>query len=478
MSLVKALEKQSNLTETTNGAKAFKSTLNANLDFYGKSGNIGADPVILAEMFESAYMENSDLAVRNLLNMRDVRGGKGVRDNFRKMLPYLLEHGIGNSTLSTVLVKVVELGRYDDLFSVYNHSDNVSEVIENIFISHLNSDNPSLVAKWTPLNQKDETSKKFMKALRKKLGFNHKQMRKFIVSKRNVVETKMCENLWSEIEYKTVPSQAMRIYKKAFGKNDEVRFGEYIDRVNSGEEKINAGTLYPHEVLGSRSKVVDDVAIAQWNALPNFIKDGVSMLPMIDTSGSMTCSAYGSYDCLDIAVALGLYLSERNKSVFKDTFLTFNHKPEFINLSKVKGISERKRKTYNADWGGNTNIGAAFEMILSAAKTNNLTSDDLPDYLVVLSDMQFDTWSGNFPVSEEALLEFEKAGLKIPKMIWWNLSSSYENNPVTFDQKGNAFVCGFSPSVMKALLAVELEDFTPENIMLQDLMQDKYKTSF
>lgn len=469
---INGLVKENNLTETTNGAVAHKSTLNANLDFYGNSGNIGMNKIKLSNLFNDAYAEDSDLAIRNLLNMRDVRGGKGVRDNSRSLLRQTLTK-INEDLIPNLLSAFVEVGRYDDLLLAYGDDTKIDDLIENLFILRLASDNPTLAAKWTPLNQKDDVSKKFMSNLRKKVGFSPKQMRKYIVEKRNVVETKMCANQWSEINYSQVPSQAMRIYNKAFGRQDETRFNEFLTKVEKGEVEIKASTLFPHEVTGNSRKTISKTDEAQWKALPDYIKEGVKLFPMVDVSGSMESTSYGNFECIDIAIGLGLYLSERNKSSFKDAFLTFDSNPEIVTLANLASLQEKKQKVARSHWGMSTDIGKAFDLILKTAVDNKLTQEDIPDYLIVLSDMQFDSYR-NKPVSQDVKDGFEKLGYKAPKMIWWNLNGSYGNVPVTFDQEGNALISGFSPSVMTSVLSDELEQFTPLNVMLSDLMRDRY----
>lgn len=478
MSLVNALTNEANLTTGENGDVAYKSTLNANLDFFGISGNIGMIESTLKYKFDLALIENTDLALRNLLHMRDIRGGKGVRKNARVLLNHLIfETKVKAADIDAMLLlaKFVGVGRWDDLLSVFGKDDRIDNCIIAFFMMALNSDNPSLAAKWTPLNQKDNTSKIFMSRLRKQMGLSPKDMRKLIVSKRNIVETKMCENLWSDINYSQVPSQAMRIYKRAFGRNDEVRFEEFNDKALNGEVKINAITLYPHEVLGNSRSTPDKTAEAQWKALPNYIKDGVSILPLVDVSGSMDCKAYSNYSCMDISIALGMYLADKNTTHFKDCFITFEAKPSFVKFNGNECLANRKIKTRSASWGGSTNLDAAMRLILDSVIKHNLTQVDLPDYLVVLSDMQFNgVWDSNVDVSTRTKGAFQELGLKCPKLIWWNLSQSSTNSPVKFDDSGNAFISGFSPSIMTAVLSDDLEQYTPENVMLKTLLQDKY----
>jgi hypothetical protein len=63
---------------------------------------------------------------------------------------------------------------------------------------------------------------------------------------------------------------------------------------------------------------------------------------------------------MDVAISLGLYISERNEGPFKDAFITFNDNPT---LEVVKGsLSERYRQMARANWGGSTNLQSTFEL--------------------------------------------------------------------------------------------------------------------
>jgi hypothetical protein len=62
----------------------------------------------------------------------------------------------------------------------------------------------------------------------------------------------------------------------------------------------------------------------------------------------------------------------------------------------------------------------------------------------------------------------------MPKIVFWNLNYGYGNVPVKFDSRNTAHVSGFSPSIMKSVLANDLEDFTPYNVMLKTLMDERY----
>jgi hypothetical protein len=197
-------------------------------------------------------------------------------------------------------------------------------------------------------------------------------------------------------------------------------------------------------------------------------------MPLVDVSGSMTCPAGKNTNvtCLDIAVSLGLYLADKNKGVFKDTFLTFSGRPELITL---KGnIIQKAHQMVKSSWNMNTNLHAAFDKILTTAVANNVPNSDMPRMLLILSDMQFDQCV-SFDDSAMQMIErkYTDAGYEVPQIVFWNLNAS-DNVPVKSDKSGAALVSGFSPTIMTSLLSADPNEFTPEGIMLKTIMIDRY----
>jgi hypothetical protein len=219
---------------------------------------------------------------------------------------------------------------------------------------------------------------------------------------------------------------------------------------------------------------------AQWDALPNYVGDA-NVLPMVDSSGSMTCPAGGynsksGLSCLDIALSLGLYFADKNKGKFADCFLTFSRTPKLVNL---KGNINQKIDQMNTGEVANTNLNAAFDLILKTAVANKVPQAEMPETLVIFSDMQFD---GAVDGKDESAIKmmarkFSEAGYTLPKVVFWNLNAAYGNTPVKFDKSGTALVSGFSPAVATSVLSGDLEDFTPEAIMLKTVMKDRYDLS-
>jgi hypothetical protein len=70
--------------------------------------------------------------------------------------------------------------------------------------------------------------------------------------------------------------------------------------------------------------------------------------------------------------------------------------------------------------------------------------------------------------------KYESAGYDLPKVIFWNLNAAYGNAPVKFNKSGVALVSGFSPAVAQSILTGNMDDFSPEAIMLKTVMKDRY----
>ena len=452
---------------TENGMKARKSTAKATVDLFYKIGaSRGKD---ITRDFTAAYVENADVALRIAQWARDVRGGAGERQLFRDILVHL-EKRDPDAALA-LLKKIPEVGRWDDIF-VFTNPD-LKSAAYTMLGDALRAKN-GLAAKWTPRKGKIAAE------VRAFFGMTPKQYRKSLVTMTTVVETQMCAGDWDNINFSHVPSVASRNYKKAFHRHTPL-FAEYVAKLVSGDKtvKVNASAIFPHDVLKGIAhsytkldKTGTDHVIAQWDALPNYVGDA-SILPLVDVSGSMTTSVPGStVRCLDVAVSLGLYLADKNKGAFKDTFLTFSSKPELMTL---KGNIVQKVEQMSASkWEMSTNLHAAMDKILSVAVKGSVPQGDMPKMLLILSDMQFDQCARYDDSAMEMIgRKFEAAGYSMPQIVFWNLNSS-DNVPVKADKSGAALVSGFSPSIMTSLLAADLEQFTPEGIMLKTVMSDRY----
>jgi len=458
---------------TENGMRARKSTANALVDLFFKAGaSRGKD---ITKEFTAALVEDQDLALRLALWLRDARGGAGERELFRQIMVQL--ENTRPELAAKLLAKVPEVGRWDDLF-VFKTQPLKAQAY-TMLGDALRAKN-GLAAKWTP--RKGEVARE----IREFFGMSPKFYRKSLVEMTKVVEQSMCAKDWDNINFSHVPSVAHARYKKAFGRNTP-EYAKYVSALVKGDDpkvKVNAGAVFPYDVLkgviGSyRNKFSANELVVvqkQWEAMENFIGDA-NVLPLVDVSGSMSCPAGGSGSksvttCMDVAISLGLYVADKNKGKFKDTFLTFSGNPELLHL---KGnIVEKCQQMSSSNWGMNTDLVKAMDKILSTAKNGNVPQEEMPEMLLIMSDMQFDQCARFDDTAMKMMSrKFEDAGYELPKIVFWNLNAK-DNVPVKYDTRGVALVSGFSPAIMVAVLGGDTEQFTPEAIMLKALMNPRY----
>jgi hypothetical protein len=458
---------------TENGMLARKSTANALVDLFFKAGASRGKNI--TKEFTAALVEDQDLALRLALWLRDARGGAGERELFRQIMVQL--ENTRPDLAAKLLAKVPEVGRWDDLF-VFKTQPLKAQAY-TMLGDALRAKN-GLAAKWTP--RKGETARE----IREFFGMSPKFYRKSLVEMTKVVEQSMCAKEWDEINFSHVPSVAHARYKKAFGRNTS-KYAEYVTALVKGDDpkvKVNAGAVFPYDVLkgviGSyRNKFSANELVVvqkQWEAMENFIGDA-NVLPLVDVSGSMSCRAGGADSksvttCMDVAISLGLYVADKNKGKFKDTFLTFSGEPELLHL---KGnIVEKCQQMSSSNWGMNTDLVKAMDKILSVAKSGQVPQEEMPEMLLIMSDMQFDQCARFDDTAMKMMSrKFEDAGYELPKIVFWNLNAK-DNVPVKYDTRGVALVSGFSPAIMVAVLGGDTEQFTPEAIMLKALMNPRY----
>ncbi|MCK9320283.1 DUF2828 family protein, partial [Methanoculleus sp.] len=446
---------ETSIGETENGAVTYTRTASPLLDFYAQSGSMRNEKEEALNLFKRAFSEDREKAVRILFYLRDVRGGQGERALFRICLEWL-----GN-TYEDIFEKVVEYvseyGRWDDMFF---DNKKCFSIIKKQIISDETSEIPSLLAKWMPtINASSPTTRAKALFMADKLGFKEIDYRKKIRSIRKkikIVEEKMSANKWEKIDYSSVPSQASKRYKNAFKKHDEERYSAFIDKAEKGEEKINAGTLYPYQIYKTAQSDYSKTLEALWKQLPDYTQ-GKNALVVADTSGSMTG------DPMSVSVSLALYFAERNKGQFKDYFISFSERPK---LHKIQGktLLDKMNSIELGDV-ANTNLEAVFRLILNTAVRNNTSKEEMPETIYIISDMEFDYCSSGKTNLEAVREMYEIAGYKIPNIVFWNVNSSGKNLPAQNNEYGVALVSGFSPVVFK----IAVENKTPEQIMLDTI---------
>ena len=373
------------------------------------------------------------MALKTLFYIRDVRGGQGERKTFRVILKWLALNY--PEIVRKNILNVPLYGRWDDLYILFG-TELESDAIK-IMTGQLASDwhnmksekSVSLLAKWLKSENTSSLESRVLAAqFRKALGWTSKKYRKTLSQLRHyidVVEVKMCARQWNTINFEQVPSKATLNYRKAFEKRANESFKEYLARVEKGEAKINASALYPYDILrtvveNAQSVTSLKAANLQWKALPNFIDGDGKGLVIADTSGSM----HGLP--LYVAISLAIYFAERNNGPFKDVFLTFSQRPCFHRLVG-NNILEKWKNLDHGGWDMNTNLQASFDLILRTAVVNKVAQKDMPEYLLIVSDMQHDVASSS---NDKTNFEVMKEKLKIV-IKFSNIAKQHDNNIVT-----------------------------------------------
>ena len=478
MTLLDNIKKEQNYTLTENGALALNSTSDALVDLFAISGAMRErEDKEITDLFAKAMVEDKLVATKLAFYTRDVRGGLGERRSGRLMLKYLAENY--PDIFRRNLEYVADYGRWDDLVYLL---DSAADVIVPLLKKQLDEDlsnmkemKPvSLLAKWLPsVNTSNRDTVRKGRFLVKQFNMSEKEYRKTLAALRNylnVVEVDMSANHFEDIVYPEVPSKAMNNYRNAFRRHDEERFSDFLNKVEKGEEKINSSVLYPYDIVEKylyQSNGVDKVLEEQWKALPNYVEGENNFLVMADVSGSM----YGRP--MATSVGLAMYFAERNKGPFANTFMTFSERPELVTI-KGDNLFERIRYIQSANWAMNTNLEAAFRLLLYTAVKYKTPKEEMPSSIVVITDMEIDRClSGGWLFYDMMKKQFEDNGYDMPNVVFWNVNSRHNTYHASFDRKGVQLASGQSTVVFESL--VKGISLTPYEYMLSVLNTERYE---
>lgn len=480
MNFLNALKQSLNRTKTFNGADALLSTDSHLVDLFGTIGALRKRSDQEIEwLFGQAFSEDRLLALKLLFYARDVRGGLGERRVARVIYMHLAY--LHPEVFRKNLHLLSYYGRWDDLLCLLETplKADVVLLLKQQMEQDVVSEQPSLLGKWLPsINTSSKSTRHAAQVICRALGWREKQYRQTLAMLRNrlqVVETKMSDNQWETIEFSHVPSNAMSLYSRAFMRHQEERFNAYIKAVSLGEETIHATVLYPYNIveriLSGQGKDQQAVLEEQWRHLPDYSEGALTnTLVMADVSGSMTGRPMAT------AIGLALYFAERTQGPFAGHFMTFSESPALV---KVTGESlyERVFNARGSQWGMNTNFERALQVILDTAKARRVTQQELPETLIVISDMQFDeSLSENqrgWTFYQGMVQRYRNAGYCIPEIVFWNVNSLSNVFQATATYQGVKFASGQSPSVFKSIL--NSKAFSVYDFMLEVLESERYQ---
>lgn len=491
---VDGIHDKTNKTRTEKGAVARRTTNSDLLDLFAMGGALRKRPKSdITRLFDKGFSENKEIATKLAFYIRDIRGpGLGERRTFRVILDYLARQH--PSVIEKNLTHVPFYGRWDDLYALFDTplERPAAKVMYQQLQEDLDADQPSLLAKW--LKSENASSDETRRLARKTLhhfGMSPREYRKTLSKLRErikVVEKLMSEKRWDEIDFERVPSRAASIYKDAFKQQCPVRYTRYLEKLEDGEAKINASALFPYDIIRevldyakpssmwghSSAPSSHELTVweEQWKALPEYDAAESGALCVVDTSGSMFL---GEGLPAAIALSLGIYFGERNEGPFADKFITFSNAPV---LQKIRGsdIYHKVDNMADAEWDGTTNLEAVFDLILDTAIENTLSQDELPEKLIIISDMEFDFATTGFNTGDTFMQTMEKRfqrnGYDIPFLVFWNVDSRNDQVPMSLDDNGFLLVSGASQSVFEAVTNCEATD--PYDLMVETVTQERY----
>lgn len=86
--------------------------------------------------------------------------------------------------------------------------------------------------------------------------------------------------------------------------------------------------------------------------------------------------------------------AEHLKGEFFNKFITFSSRPELIDMSNATCLRDKLEICDAHDDCSNTDLKAVFDLILNTAIDNDLKQKDLPNNILIISDMEFDSMTG------------------------------------------------------------------------------------
>ena len=499
------MKSATNYTYTENGAVTHKTTMDSLMDLFAMGAayrtRTDEDCILL---FKNAFDENPTYALKCLFYIRDVRGGQGERRFFRVITKWLASYA--PEAMRRNLTHVPEFGRWDDLFAFVGTSLALDalDIVKHQLALDVQCKTPSLLAKWMPSeNTSSVKTRTLATKVRKYLGMTSKQYRKTLSVLRariNVLERLMSEGRWDEIEFDKIPSKAGLKYKNAFARHDIERMKKnpevksYEDFAKDTTTKVNAKALYPYEVVDKATNVMkcsggyyysrgaaipmDDtdrlMVNKYWENLADYFNEkSFNGLAVVDTSGSMTWSG-GAAAPINVAISLGLYCAEKAKGPFAGHYVSFSSRPQLIECAGVD-FCDKVQRIYQTNLCENTNIEATFDMLLNTAIQNHCNQDDLPQNIIVISDMEFDGARGYYSGSTKTLMEnirdkWARAGYRLPHLIYWNCQARQNNIPEDMGCGLVSYVSGMSPSIFEQIMSGK----TGYDLMMEKLDSDRY----
>ena len=461
---------------TENGDIAYKSTGSAYLDYFSLIGGMRYNLNDASKLFMKSYFEDPLLTIKILFYIRDIKAGLGERNIFRIAINTL--SNMYPEVAKQIIQFIPKYGRFDDVLACLGTpiEDNVIEMISKQLeedIKNKEEEKPiSLLAKWLPsINTSSQETRYLAKKVAKGLGYTYEEYRKILSSLRKnlIVENNLREKDYT-FNYNVVPGGAMMKYRKAFIRNDQEKYSQYLNLLKSGNAKINTKNLYPYEIIRALDNRISNCERETLDLMwKNFDRSEISSKTIVvrDGSGSM----YDNYPvrAIDVSTSIAILFAEQLTGEFKNKFITFSSHPEIVEIKGGTILEKYRFISYYDDW-TNTNIKAVYDLILDVYKHPNFKKEDALERIVIISDMQFDclpnTSSSTF---EYFKTQFNEIGFVMPEVVFWNVRARDIQFP-TLNENNVKLVGGASARIIEDI--IKNTNTTPYEFMIECL--EKY----
>lgn len=509
------------LQRTENGALGYSTTgselVDLNFTVPSNHNNVSYEAM---NKFLASLKDDPVTTVKWIFYLRDVREGLGERDSFISL--YIALYNANMEMALRVLPLIPEYGRWKDVLDLLELSGDDTPLAEEIYalvIKQLNEDvsnlsegkSISLLAKWMPSINASKKSRRLALRLCHRMEMISMEYRKVLAALRryiDVTEVKTCGGNWNEIDYNKVSSNANSRYLKAFMKHDPERRKKYLEALASPTPigaVMHAANLYPYEVyakynINGRSRTfdrwsMDQPAVADpgvealWNNLKSIPTTGNTMV-VCDGSGSMESRINGSsVQAIDVARSLGVFFAEKCEGEFHNRLIEFSATPQFIDLTSCETLADKYNEMCRHTDCSNTNLEKVFDLLLMTAMNHNMSQEDLPQRILIVSDMEFDRaceYKGAWDGSDHSIImaryqtlfntirqRWTNAGYAMPDIVFWNVNSRTDTIPVQANEVGVNLVAGFSVNNVKLILSGECD---PKAALLDVLNSERYQT--
>ena len=489
--LMRGLKEENNFNYTENGAVTYKSTLNGVLDLFSMGAayrNRSDEDCIV--LFKKAWTEDPVYALKCLFYLRDIREGQGERRFFKVVCKWLADYQ--TAAMLRNIHFIPSFGRWDDLYVFVGtklEGDALS-LMHTQFNSDMRSiarsstEAVSLLGKWLKSeNSSSKETKKLATITRNAFGLTARDYRTSLSILReriHVLERLMSAGEWDKIEFDKIPSRAGLIYRNAFARHDVERAIKnartYEDFITDDSTTVNARALYPYEVVEKALFInsrVDRAAVNKyWENLHDYF-EGCSLdaLCMVDTSASMMWGV--GITPIHIAISLGLYCADKSRGPFAGHYISFSRNPQLIETEGYDFV-DKVRRIERTCLCENTNIEAAFDMLLNTAEQNHCSQEDLPKTIIIVSDMEFDCgvccYSPRQTLMESIRDKWTKHGYIMPNLVFWNVNARNNNIPMKVEN-GITMVSGASPVTFQMVMTGK----TGYDLMMDKLNSPRYE---